>query len=306
VFFSEIKASGIAAAELIAQKAPAADVEAAYAPGRLAISTLFPEGGNYAGDLRLFFSQIATLDGGNIKLVVPGGIVNAGLATTSISSKKPSELGIVAQRTGSIDVYASGDVQVNQSRVFTLSGGDINMWSNLGNIDAGRGAKTALATPGLSVVLGENDSVEKIVPPDISGSGIAAAAGAEGELPDIVLSTPNGIVDAGDAGIRTPGRLFTAATEFLGRDNVDVGSFVGAPVGTVSLSADLAGVGNSAASASQSLAQAAVEDSGAAASVAQSMSQTALGWLEVFLEGYGDADKPCDADRDPSCRAKVQ
>ena len=302
VFFAEIKASGIAAAELIAQKAPAADVQNAYARGRTAISTLFPDGRPYGGDLRLFFSQIASLDGGNIQLVVPGGIVNAGLATTSISSKKPSELGIVAQRAGSIDVYASGDVQVNQSRVFTLAGGDIDMWSNTGNIDAGKGAKTALSAPGLSVVLGENDSVEKIVPPDISGSGIAAAAGPEGELPDIVLSTPNGFVDAGDAGIRTPGRLFTAATEFLGRDNVDVGSFVGAPVGTVTLSADLAGVGNSATSASQNIAQAAVDDSKTASSVSQSVSQSALGWLEVFLEGYGD--EQCDPASDPKCRTE--
>ena len=306
VFFSELKASGIAAAQVIAAKGTKDEIDAAYAPGQLAIETLFPASRDFSGDLALFFSRITTLDGGDIRLVVPGGIVNAGLATTSLSSKTPAELGIVAQGAGSIDVYAGKDVLVNQSRVFTLSGGDINIWSQQGNVDAGRGAKTALASPGLSAVLGENDSVLRIVPPSISGSGIAAAEGANGELPDIVLSTPNGIVDAGDAGIRTPGRLFTAATEFLGRDNVDVGSFVGAPVGTVSLSTDLAGVGNSAASASQDIAQAAVEANAAGASVSQSMSQAALGWLEVFLEGYGDGEQTCDAEKDPKCRSKVQ
>src|SRR5262249_30653539 len=60
VFFAEIRASGIAAAEQIAQKAAKADVEVAYARGQTAISTLFPEdqGQSYAGDLKMFFSQI--------------------------------------------------------------------------------------------------------------------------------------------------------------------------------------------------------------------------------------------------------
>jgi len=303
VFFTEIRASGISAAEQIAQKATKADVDAAYARGQTAISTLFPdgEGQSYAGDIKMFFSQIATLEGGNIRLVVPGGLVNAGLATSSISSKTPAELGIVAQSVGDIDVYAKGDVLVNQSRVFTLAGGNIDIWSSQGNIDAGRGAKTALATPGLSAVLGENDSILKIVPPSISGSGIAAAEGPEGELPDIVLSTPNGIIDAGDAGIRTPGKFYVAG-ELQNVNNISVGSFIGAPVGPISLSADVASVGSTAESASQDIAKSAVESSSEAKNAGESMSQAALSWLDVFLEGYGE---PCDSANDPNCRTKT-
>jgi len=58
------------------------------------------------------------------------------------SQRLPSELGIVAQRAGDVRVFTEGDVLVNASRIFTLVAATSRL-STLGNIDAGRGAKSA-------------------------------------------------------------------------------------------------------------------------------------------------------------------
>ena len=80
VFFNELSLSGIAS-----NTTPGAG----FAEGYRAIDTLFPGSrtastgavsGSYAGDLTLQFSQISTLSGGNIDLIVPGGSIDVGLA----------------------------------------------------------------------------------------------------------------------------------------------------------------------------------------------------------------------------------
>ena len=62
---------------------------------------------DYNGDLSLFFSRIYTIDGGDLNIIVPGGIVNAGLATTPPNApvKEPGELGVVAQSSGAINSF---------------------------------------------------------------------------------------------------------------------------------------------------------------------------------------------------------
>ena len=130
-----------------AQKAAVSGLKKDYEAGFAAVDHLFPGGADYGGDLNLVFSRIQTVDGGDINLLVPGGEVNAGLAVSFSGAKPTSELGIVAQRAGAINAFVDGDFQVNQSRVFALDGGDITVWSSNGNIDAGRGAKSAIAAP---------------------------------------------------------------------------------------------------------------------------------------------------------------
>ena len=80
VFFNELSNSGIAA-----NTVPGAG----FSEGYTAIDTLYPGSrtgspgavaGSYAGDLTLAFSRIYTLSGGNINLVVPGGLIDVGLA----------------------------------------------------------------------------------------------------------------------------------------------------------------------------------------------------------------------------------
>ena len=45
---------------------------------------------------------------------------------------------------GAVNVFAGGDVNVNQSRIMTFQGGDITVWSDRGNIYAGQGDKATI------------------------------------------------------------------------------------------------------------------------------------------------------------------
>src|SRR5262249_34125468 len=119
-------------------------------------------------------SRIYTLDGGDINLLVPGGFVNEGLAGLTNSTKNASDLGIVAERSGSVRAFSDGDFIVNRSRVFTLGGGDIVMWSSNGNIDAGRGAKTAVSAPAPTVIFDNQGNAVVDLSGVVAGSGIRA------------------------------------------------------------------------------------------------------------------------------------
>jgi filamentous hemagglutinin family protein len=281
VLMSELRQSGVAAA--------VGDVDE-YERGFQAIETLFPESGGFDGDLSLILSRVATLDGGDIRLLVPGGMVNAGLATAESLSKRASELGIVAQRTGSIEAFVRDDFLVNQSRVFALDGGDILIWSSAGDIDAGRGAKTAISAPPPNVSFDADGNTVIEFPPAISGSGIRGAITTPGRAPgNVYLFAPAGVVDAGDAGIASAGNVTIAATEVIGADNIDVGGVaVGVPVDSSGLGASLASVSATASSATS--ASAANADTGGESGQQSQvpLAQAALSWLEVFVLGLGE------------------
>jgi hypothetical protein len=250
---------------------------------------MFPENGHFEGDLSLFFSRIQTFDGGSIDLVVPGGLANAGLAAIFEGEKPASELGIVAQRDGDISAFVDGDFLVNQSRVFALDGGDILIWSSEGNIDAGRGAKSALAAPPPTVTFDATGNVVVEFPPSIAGSGIRAAVSTPGREPgDVFLFAPAGVVNAGDAGIASAGNITIAATEVIGAENIDVGGIaVGVPVDTGGIAAALTGVSSVTSSATKSAEETATAGTGNESNPAP-LSQAALGWLDVFILGFGE------------------
>lgn len=125
VFYTELRETGRAATQ----------EGETFERGDMAIAMLFPDDAettddDYHGDIRLFASQLRTVRGGNIDIIAPGGLVNAGLANPPGGlDKEASELGIVTQGGGSIRAFVQDDFLVNQSRVFTLCGGDILIWS---------------------------------------------------------------------------------------------------------------------------------------------------------------------------------
>jgi hypothetical protein len=278
VLFNELRASGIDAA----QTGNTED----YEPGYAAIKTLFPAG-RYAGDVKSFLSRIYTLDGGDINLVVPGGLVNAGVAGIEKKNKEdggkgPGELGIVVQRDGDINAFVHADVLVNEARVFALDGGDILMWSSSGDIDAGKGAKTALSIPPPTATPDEDGNIVVEFPPAISGSGIRAAVATPGREPgNVYLIAPVGVIDAGDAGIGAAGNLTVAASAVIGADNIQVsGIATGVPTDTGGLGASLAGVGDIAATANK-----VAEDATRGLGAQTNENQTFLG-VEVI--GFGE------------------
>jgi len=213
-----------------------------YQIGFQAIQTLFPTPAT--GNIILDFSQIQTLAGGNINLLAPGGMLNVGLASTDLSSNKSAaELGVVAQGLGNINILTQGDVQVNQSRVFTLDGGNITAWSSAGNIDAGRGAKSSL---GNQLPIGSFDAYGNLIleyPPSISGSGIRAQSGYNSPIiGNVTLVAPNGVINADEAGIGGHD-LTIAATAIIGVSNFQAtGNTLGIPqTQTISVATDTAG-----------------------------------------------------------------
>jgi filamentous hemagglutinin family protein len=298
VFFDELLASGREANSLpgVGFTRGYAAIDALY-PGSRSPTASTPS--PYAGDLTLTFSQIYTDSGGNISILVPGGSINVGLANppASISSKNPSSLGIVAEGTGNVNIYSLGDVNVNQSRVFTLGGGNILIWSTLGSIDAGNGSKSSLSVPPPTVSVSKTGGITLNFGGALAtGSGIRTIQTSP-EVPagDVDLDAPVGTVNAGDAGIGAAGNINIAAAHVIGVDNINFGgTATGVPSDVSNLGATLAGASNAAAGTQSSSANSA-EEAAAKEAAAAPIAQAQLSWLDVFVTGLGEDNcKPDD------------
>ena len=193
-----------------------------------------------SGDITMTSSQISTNAGGDIS-VFAAGTINVGL--TILNGGPSKNTGIYTARGGNITVYANGDVNVNESRIMTFQGGDITIWSDNGNINAGKGEKNQISTapPILSCDKNGQNCVLVFTPPSV-GSGIRALTYApnlntpappEG---DISLFAPKGVINAGEAGIS--GRNVTLeATAILNASNISFsGGSVGVPAQSTSIS----------------------------------------------------------------------
>lgn len=244
VFFNELQAAG---EEFNAAPSPKVAQDAQR--GFDAVASLFPtkagsEAITYAGNVNFYFSQVRSNRGGNVEIFAPGGLVNVGLASSGELSKSEAELGLFTIRGGDIRAYVHDDFLVNQSRVFTLGGGAILLWSDVGDIDAGKGAKTAAAAPPPQLRV-ENGRIFFDITSSVAGSGIGTINTSRANpRDDGHLIAPNGEINAGDAGIRSAGNLSIAAVRVVGADNIQVGGIsTGVPVADTSgLSSGLSGV----------------------------------------------------------------
>lgn len=239
-FSSELLASGKGFAE-----------SESHDRGDDAIAALFPAGRKYGGDLLLFNSQLRTLHDGSIDMLTPGGSINAGVPTSS-----GENIGIVTEKGGDIRAFAEAGFQVEQSRVITQYGSDITVWVNNGDIDAGRGSKSAVSVPARVVSTDADGNTLIEVKGVATGSGIRAQTydpdGPGGRqrapaLGSVALIAPRGILNAGEAGIAA-GNFLAVATQVIGADNIQVsGSSTGVPLADAgSLAGSLAGVSNTA------------------------------------------------------------
>jgi hypothetical protein len=227
--------------------------------------------------------------------------VNVGLANppAGVAAKSASQLGIVAEGTGNVDIYSQGDVNVNQSRIFTLGGGNILIWSNLGSIDAGNGSKSSLSVPPPVVLINANGTISLDFAGSLaSGSGIRTIQ-TEPDIPpgDVDLDAPVGTVNAGDAGIGAAGNINIAAAHVIGVSNINFGgTATGVPPEVGNLSAALSGVSSVASSATTSAETAVAAQASAARDIAP-LAQNALSWLDVFVTGLGEENcKPDDVE----------
>ena len=284
-FFSELRETG---------RVAAVSTGPSYARGDAAIKALFPAE-NYAGGMDLFFSQIFTVAGGDIELLAPGGAINVGLATPPSSfgiAKRPSELGIATLSEGNVQAFLRDDFNVNESRVFAADGGDILVWSNLGDIDAGRGARSAISVPANQFQFDNQGRVKLTVPPPIQGSGIRAFTTTPGrKFGDTDLVTPRGVVNASEAGIESAGNITIAAVAVLGAENIKAG---GAAVGVPSANVGVVGAGVAgAAGAANAASRSAVDSSsgaGRANDATSGLGGASVSFISVDFLGFGDEE----------------
>ncbi len=272
---------------------------------------------NGSGDIAMTQSTIKTTSGQDDLYILAAGQIDVG--TSIIGSDKKTSKGLLTEGGGSINVFAEKDINVNESRVVTYFGGDILLLSNEGDINAGRGSKTAVSPMAAGSIDVGSKLVDKFSAP-APGSGIrtlSADPDGAGPLKDPgILYTPagdivhtqtgdvihtqiasliawNGIIDAGEAGISS-GNLRLAATKVLNANNISFSdSGVGVPVTAEagpSLGA-LAGASTVSESqtTSQSMGQQVIaNDKTLAASMNKISESLNIKMLVFKLEGFSD------------------
>ncbi|MFZ4717764.1 MAG: filamentous hemagglutinin family protein, partial [Chthoniobacterales bacterium] len=199
-----------------------------YRKGFEAISTFLPSGTDNGGIL-LNSRDIRTKSGGGIDLLAPFGGISLAPYAVSESLTPP---GVVTESGGSVNIFSRDDVSLGVGRIFTLRGGDITIWSDKGDIAAGSSAKTIQSTPPTRVLIDpQSGAVETDLAGLGTGGGIGVLAAVAGVPPgNVDLIAPTGVIDAGDAGIRSTGNLNLAAKQILNADNILAGGVtVGAP-----------------------------------------------------------------------------
>jgi hypothetical protein len=262
-----------------------------YSRGYTAINTLFPTTDvngaplSYSGDLNMVFSQLKTEQGGGINLLVPGGSVIVGVpnppaslnivktlyTATDLPIPPAVNLGVLVLGQGAIEGFANQSFEVNQSRMLTLEGGDIILWASNGDIDAGKGAKSASGAPPPVIETDANGNLFVDPSNAVSGSGIGQLLTTPGVKAGLVnLIAPKGAVNAGDAGIRVAGNLNIAAVEVIGAANITVaGTSTGVPVSSAGALAGALSGANSLGDASNSALQQVSESLGASTNYQQ-------------------------------------
>ena len=260
-----------------------------FASGLDAIKVLFGTT-ERAGEILTRARDIRTSTGGRISIGAPGG----GIAmATDIFGNPLTPPGIVTESGGSISIFTDQDVSIGQARIFTLRGGDITIWSSEGDIAAGSAPRTVVTAPPTRVVI---DVTSADVQTDLgglaTGGGIGVLASVRGvKAGDVDLIAPEGIVDAGDAGIRVTGNLSIAAVAVLNSGNISVG---GSSAGVPTVAAPNLGGLNAASNASG-----ATNAAGDNVQTVSNTGQEALpSIITVEVLGYGGGDGDPDGTED--------
>ncbi|HPU15101.1 MAG TPA: filamentous hemagglutinin family protein, partial [Polymorphobacter sp.] len=280
------------------------------------------------GNLDLRLATLETVRGGDVTILGPGGRVLGGsvVATSAQAARRGQPVagnnnlflgnrqaadvataaarilaiptgyeGVLTLRGGAVRGFTDGDFLLNQSRLFTLGGGDVVLWSSNGDLNAGQGAKTSASNPPVVVRFDPNAFGVVDQAGSVSGAGIAAIkpAGAT-TTSDIALIAPVGTVDAGDAGVRAGGNVFVVGAQVANADNFSAGgkSF-GVPGGGATVDTGAAASAN-ASSAAAAQATDAANPNGA--------NRGDRSRISVEVLGFEGEDDPCigPADQRPA------
>ncbi len=206
-----------------------------YAKALTALADAFtpatPAGAN---DLQMDYSQIKAEQTGSLAVLAPQGGVVVGQSSAPAldnfaKNKTAAQLGIFTLGGGDILGMARDNFDVFRSRVFTVAGGDIKLWSSQGNIDAGRGPRDVAVAAPPQIRTDPNTGVQFLdFSASVSGSGIGALDTVSGQAPsNINLMAPAGYIDAGEAGIRAQtGTVILGTNLVLNGSNIQAASGV--------------------------------------------------------------------------------
>lgn len=233
-----------------------------------AIAALFgaPDAGK--GNIKMVYSGIQTQSDSPIQVLAPHGRIDVGLPTALADETR--QIGIVTAAGGSIDVLVRDDILVNLSKIVTMLGGDLTIYSQLGGIDAGRGPRDSVSSLGpkvvaIKVINAKGQSVDsglrRFQPPiDAAGSGMRTISfDPDGPMGPIVQPAPGGIylfapkgtIDAGEAGVNAAGNLVVVAQTVLNGANFSAGgASSGVPVSDTSALAGALGAASASAAGS--------------------------------------------------------
>lgn len=257
-----------------------------------AMNALFPQEGGTGGNLTTPLSTIQTQDGGDVNILVPYGSANTGLtalAGLSDDFRADRDLGIIAFQEGDAQAYVARDYEVNSTRLFAQSGGNVLVFARDGDIDAGRGAKSVadLAQPEPEYDRFGNFSDRQ--PLEVAGSGIRTFAGPGVTPGDVLLFAPQGTINAGDAGIGSAGGLVAVANDIIGGDNISAGGPTNITTANQAVSVDVgaADVGAAATRAATQAAEQAAERVAEASQEAQKPKPT-LAKIDVDVLSFGE------------------
>jgi filamentous hemagglutinin family protein len=151
------------------------------------------------GDLDLTASEIADGGiGGNIVLSV-GGVLNAGGTATTLGSASAPK-GIFTTSGGNIAVNAVGNVNIDGSRIAAFNGGNVDVTSQTGDVDAGTGGQGSVVFTSFQIdpQTGQLTSLERTIP--FSGI-VATTVFGDAELGNITVNAPEGSVNSSVGGI---------------------------------------------------------------------------------------------------------
>jgi filamentous hemagglutinin family protein len=173
-------------------------------PPNPALAAISPYGAslnlNVAHNVDLTSSKIANegLDG-NLQLTVGGTLDVGGQFTTFGDPNAPK--GIFTTSAGNVSVLANGNVNLDGSRIAAYNGGNIDIRSTTGDVNAGNGGVGFVSMQGVEL----NPATGQLtyIPATIAGSGILATTipGSHGALGNITVETPEGSINASAGGI---------------------------------------------------------------------------------------------------------
>jgi hypothetical protein len=286
-----------------------------YRRAYLAIETLFPAAYGYTdntkaignsaapavqtGFLNIAKSVLETQMGGDINIIGPGGSITVGSAARDILA--PVQEGILTLAGGTIRAFSDASILLNQSRILTLQGGDIDLFTANGDINAGEGPKTYVSDPPISGICDQSGYCEVNPSGLVSGAGIGALITLPGQQSsNVILGAPRGTIDAGAAGIRASGSLYLGALTVLNAYNVQLGS--GGSFGLTgqgATSAATVSAPTTATTTQQNLAPSASETTG-------SVGQPSIILVEVLGYGGGEGGGAPDQNDDEKRRQQPQ